>query len=177
VRQTIKSRANHLEIAAIDVPSFALSRGPTWLPRIEILASPPKGSQPLFISAPRTLEASPPNLRPLLAIVGPAPQVPAMTQSIEDAGGFSPDGAYSFTRLALSLLISSLIGAGMWAIIVVMPEAQRDFGVDRSAVSLPYTVMMCTLAFSTVALVPLHRGFDSFELNGGLGGPRARPEA
>jgi hypothetical protein len=26
-------------------------------------------------------------------------------------------------------------------------------------------------------LVPLHRGFDSFELNGGLGGPRARPEA
>jgi MFS family permease len=75
-----------------------------------------------------------------------------MTQSIEDVDGFSPDGAYSFTRLALSLLISSLIGAGMWAIIVVMPEAQRDFGVDRSAVSLPFTVMMCTLAFSTVAL-------------------------
>ena len=74
------------------------------------------------------------------------------TRAIEDAGGYAPDGPYSFARLALSLLISTLIGAGMWAIIVVMPEAQRDFGVDRSAASIPYTLMMCTLAFSTIAL-------------------------
>ena len=47
----------------------------------------------------------------------------------------------------MSLLLSTLIGAGMWAIIVVLPEAQPDFGVDRSAASIPYTVMMCTLAF------------------------------
>ena len=40
----------------------------------------------------------------------------------------------------------------MWAIIVVMPQAQRDFGVDRAAASFPYTLMMCTLAFSTIAL-------------------------
>jgi quinoprotein glucose dehydrogenase len=26
-------------------------------------------------------------------------------------------------------------------------------------------------------LVPLHRGFDGFKFNGGLGGPRARPGA
>jgi hypothetical protein len=26
-------------------------------------------------------------------------------------------------------------------------------------------------------LVPLHRGLDGFKLNGGLGGPRARPES
>src|SRR5271155_5149577 len=77
---------------------------------------------------------------------------PQPARSIEDAGGYPPDGPYSFARLALSLLISTLVGAGMWAIIVVMPEAQRDFGVDRSAASLPYTVMMCTLAFSTIAL-------------------------
>ena len=68
-------------------------------------------------------------------------------KSIEDGGVYAPDGPYSFARLALSLLISTLVGAGMWAIIVVMPEAQRDFGVDRSAASLPYTLMMCTLAF------------------------------
>ena len=78
--------------------------------------------------------------------------IPSPAQSIEDAGRYSPDGPYSFARLALSLLISTLVGAGMWAIIVVMPEAQRDFGVDRSAASLPYTAMMCTLAFSTIAL-------------------------
>src|SRR5271154_6361902 len=70
----------------------------------------------------------------------------------ESAERYAPDGPYSFARLALSLLISTLVGAGMWAIIVVMPEAQRDFGVDRSAASFPYTLMMCTLAFSTIAL-------------------------
>ena len=40
----------------------------------------------------------------------------------------------------------------MWAIIVVLPNAQRDFGGDRAAASVPYTVMMCALAFSTIAL-------------------------
>ena len=65
---------------------------------------------------------------------------------------YAPDGAYAFTRLAVSLLIATLIGAGMWAVIVVLPPAQLDFGVDRSAASLPYTLMMCSLAFSTIAL-------------------------
>src|SRR5271169_3271025 len=77
---------------------------------------------------------------------------PQPARSIEDAGGYAPDGPYSFVRLALALLISTLVGAGMWAIIVVMPEAQHDFAIDRSAASLPYTAMMCTLAFSTIAL-------------------------
>jgi MFS family permease len=68
------------------------------------------------------------------------------------ADRYAPDGAYAFTRLALSLLIATLIGAGMWAVIVVLPPAQLDFGVDRSAASIPYTLMMCSLAFSTIAL-------------------------
>ena len=68
------------------------------------------------------------------------------------ADRYAPDGAYAFTRLAVSLLIATLIAAGMWAIIVVLPDAQRSFGADRSAASLPYTVMMCTLAGSTILL-------------------------
>ena len=32
-------------------------------------------------------------------------------------------------------------------------------------------------ALLTDQLVPLHRGLDGFKLNGGLGGPRARPES
>jgi MFS family permease len=68
------------------------------------------------------------------------------------ADRYAPDGAYAFARLAVSLLIATLIGVGMWAVIVVLPPAQLDFGVDRSAASLPYTVMMCSLAFSTIAL-------------------------
>ena len=68
------------------------------------------------------------------------------------AARYAPDGPYAFARLALSLLISTVVGAGMWAIIVVLPQAQLEFGVDRSAASLPYTLMMCTLAFATIAL-------------------------
>ena len=68
------------------------------------------------------------------------------------ADRYAPDSAYAYTRLAVSLLIATLIGAGMWAVIVVLPPAQLDFGVDRSAASLPYTLMMCSLAFSTIAL-------------------------
>jgi MFS family permease len=70
----------------------------------------------------------------------------------QSADRYAPDAGYAFARLALSLVIATLIGVGMWAIIVVLPEAQRDFGVDRSAASLPYTVTMCALAFSTIAL-------------------------
>ncbi len=68
------------------------------------------------------------------------------------ADRYAPDGAYAFTRLGVSLLIAVLTSAGMWAIIVVLPNAQRDFGGDRAAASVPYTVMMCALAFSTIAL-------------------------
>jgi MFS family permease len=70
----------------------------------------------------------------------------------QSADRYAPDGAYAVTRLVVSLLIATLLGAGMWAVIVVLPPAQLDFGVDRSAASLPYTLMMCSLAFSTIAL-------------------------
>jgi MFS family permease len=70
----------------------------------------------------------------------------------QSADRYAPDGTYAFNRLAMSLLISVLTSVGMWAIIVVLPDAQRDFEIDRSQASLPYTLMMCTLAFSTIAL-------------------------
>jgi MFS family permease len=82
-------------------------------------------------------------------------QICAMNQfwsMSQGADRYAPDGAYAFARLGLSLLLATLIGVGMWAVIVVLPPAQVDFGVDRSAAALPYTLMMCSLAFSTIAL-------------------------
>ena len=64
---------------------------------------------------------------------------------------YAPDGAYAFWRLALSLLIGTLAGAGMWAVIVVLPKAQFEFGVDRAAASAPYTLTMFGFAFGTLA--------------------------
>jgi MFS family permease len=65
---------------------------------------------------------------------------------------YAADGAYAFTRMALSLLIAALTGAGMWAVIVVLPKVQADFGVDRAAASTPYTLTMLGFAFGTIAL-------------------------
>jgi MFS family permease len=89
------------------------------------------------------------------AIAARMAQICAMNQFSrlpQPADRYAPDGVYAFTRLAVSLLLATLIGVGMWAIIVVLPDAQADFGIGRSAASLPYTVMMCSLALSTIAL-------------------------
>jgi MFS family permease len=69
----------------------------------------------------------------------------------ESSDPYAPDGAYAFRRLALSLLIATLAGAGMWAVIVVLPKAQFEFGVDRAAASAPYTLMMFGFAFGTIS--------------------------
>ncbi len=65
---------------------------------------------------------------------------------------YSPDSAYAYSRLAVSLLIGTISGAGMWAVIVVLPKVQAEFGVDRAAASAPYTLMMFGFAFGTIVL-------------------------
>ena len=68
------------------------------------------------------------------------------------ADRYAPDGPYAFSRLGLSLLFATLLCAGMWAVIIVLPKVQAEFGVDRAAASLPYTLMMLGFAFGTIAL-------------------------
>ncbi len=77
---------------------------------------------------------------------------PFPAESRDGADPYRPDGAYALLRLGVSLLIATLLGAGMWAVIVVLPKVQLEFGVDRSAASAPYTLMMLGLAFGTIAL-------------------------
>lgn len=63
-----------------------------------------------------------------------------------------PDSSYAWGRLALALLIATLAGVGMWAVIVALPGIQSEFGVARGAASLPYTVTMLGFAFGTIVL-------------------------
>nr|WP_209007757.1 MFS transporter [Roseibium litorale] len=44
--------------------------------------------------------------------------------------------------MAICILLSTLGGAGMWAVVVVLPAVQTEFGVDRGDASLPYTLTM-----------------------------------
>lgn len=56
------------------------------------------------------------------------------------------DGAYSWLRLAITLAIAMVGNVGMWAIIVILPAIQAEFGVDRAAASVPYTLTMVGFA-------------------------------
>ena len=44
---------------------------------------------------------------------------------------------YSWIRLGISILISSIGGVGMWSVVVALPAIQAEFGLDRGGASLP----------------------------------------
>lgn len=62
------------------------------------------------------------------------------------------DSAYSWSRLAVTLAIAMVANVGMWAIIVIMPAVQAEFGVGRAEASLPYTLTMIGFAVGNFAV-------------------------
>lgn len=62
------------------------------------------------------------------------------------------DSAYSWIRLGLTLGIAMVANVGMWAIIVIMPAVEAEFGVGRAEASLPYTMTMLGFAFGNFAV-------------------------
>lgn len=52
------------------------------------------------------------------------------------------DSAYSWLRLLVTLAIAAVANVGMWAIIVIMPAVEAEFGSGRAASSMPYTLTM-----------------------------------
>ncbi len=72
----------------------------------------------------------------------PAPHAPAG----------SVDGPYAWVRLALSVLLSTVGGIGMWSVVVALPAVQAEFGVARGAAALPYTLAMVGLATGNVLM-------------------------
>ena len=52
------------------------------------------------------------------------------------------ESGYAWLRLAASLALMTVGGAGMYAVTVALPPVQAEFGVGRSDASLPYTLTM-----------------------------------
>ena len=52
------------------------------------------------------------------------------------------DSRYSWFRLVVTMLVAIVANAGMWAIIVILPAVQAEFGTSRADASLPYTLNM-----------------------------------
>jgi MFS family permease len=49
-------------------------------------------------------------------------------------------------------VLSTIGGVGMWSVIVAMPQVQAEFGVGRSAASLPYTLTMICFGLGGIAM-------------------------
>lgn len=62
------------------------------------------------------------------------------------------DGAYAWRRLIASLALATMGGVGMWAVVVVLPNVQAEFGVDRADASFPYTMTMVGFALGNLLL-------------------------
>ena len=62
------------------------------------------------------------------------------------------DSSYAWCRLIASLVIGTVGGIGMWSSVVLLPEIQAHFGVDRSDASLPYTVAMIGIMVGNVVM-------------------------
>jgi MFS family permease len=52
------------------------------------------------------------------------------------------ESTYAWLRLIASLLLMTIGGAGMYAVTVVLPSIQAEFGVARADASLPYTLTL-----------------------------------
>lgn len=72
--------------------------------------------------------------------------------SPDTADPYVQDGPYAWFRLAISILLSTIGGAGMWVVVIVLPDVQADFGVDRAGASLPYTATMAGFAIGNYIL-------------------------
>jgi MFS family permease len=56
------------------------------------------------------------------------------------------DSRYSWMRLIVTLAIGTVANVGMWAIIVIMPAVEAEFGIGRAEASIPYTMTMIGFA-------------------------------
>ena len=57
------------------------------------------------------------------------------------------DGPEAWFRLIVAVILGTVGAVGMWAVVVVLPSVQTEFGVARADASMPYTATMVGFAF------------------------------
>lgn len=62
------------------------------------------------------------------------------------------DSSYSWFRLVVTLAIAMVANAGMWAVVVVLPAIETEFGAGRAEASLPYTLTMVGFAVGNMVI-------------------------
>jgi len=62
------------------------------------------------------------------------------------------DSRYSWIRLGITLAIGMVANVGMWAVIVIMPAFEAEFGASRAMTSMPYTLTMIGFALGNLLI-------------------------
>lgn len=62
------------------------------------------------------------------------------------------DSRCSRARLAVTLAIATIGNVGMWAVVVIMPAVQAEFGVSRFDSSSPYTLTILGFALGNLVI-------------------------
>ena len=75
-----------------------------------------------------------------------------MQSALSVTHGGDVETPYSWFRLAVSLLVTTIGGVGLWSVVVVVPAVEAEFGVTRADASLPYTVLMVGFAAGGVLM-------------------------
>jgi MFS family permease len=63
-----------------------------------------------------------------------------------------PDSGTAWLRLAVTVLIATVGGVGMWSVVVALPVVQAEFGVSRAEASLAFTLTMIGAAIGGVIM-------------------------
>ena len=80
------------------------------------------------------------------------------------------DSAYSWIRLVITLAIATVANVGMWAVIVVMPAVEAEFGAGRAEAAFPYTLTMIGFALGNLLIGRVVDRFGvTFALSGAAG--------
>ena len=89
----------------------------------------------------------------------PRVQAAASAAGAQVAARGEAESTYAWMRLLASLAVSSIGGVGMWSVAVVLPAVQAEFGIGRSAASLPYTLTMLGFGFGGILMGKLSDRF------------------
>jgi len=56
------------------------------------------------------------------------------------------DSLYSWSRLLIALLLAPVGNIGMWVVVIVLPDIQQEFKIDRGTASIPFALTMVGFA-------------------------------
>ena len=62
------------------------------------------------------------------------------------------DGRAAWRRLAISVVLSTIGGVGMWSAVVALPAVQAEFGTARADAALPYSLLTISFGFGGVLM-------------------------